>query len=50
MGVANTEIIHQDAGGLGHGYREEGRRLRAEDPRGPEEEAGLLFACGSVAL
>lgn len=31
------------------GYEEEGRPLRAEDPRGPEE-VGLLSASGSITL
>lgn len=40
--VVNTEIIHDGSGGLGHGYREEGRPLRADCPHGPEE-VGTAF-------
>ena len=40
--MVNTEIIHDDSGGLGHGYRDEGRPLRAEGPHGPEE-VGTAF-------
>ena len=41
-GVVNTEIVHDNSGGLGHGYREEGRPLRAGSLHGPEE-VGTAF-------